>query len=115
MSPRLRRRRLLAAGTMRQWRSRPEINREARQFGAGAQGGVEQAALRARMHHEAKNWLILTDCSNAFNTAKRTAVLTEAATCVPALKLFIAKCYGESSAPVFFQMDSGERLSLIHI
>ena len=42
-------------------------------------GGVEQVALRARMHHEARNWLILTDCSNAFNTVKKTAMLAEAA------------------------------------
>ena len=69
-------------------------------------GGV---ALRARVHHEAKNWLVLTDCSNAFNTVKRTAVLAEATTCVPALAPFVAKRYGERSAPVFFQMDSGER------
>ena len=56
-----------------------------------------------------KNWLILTDCSNAFNTVKRTAMLAEAATCVPALTRFVAKCYGEMSAPVFFQMELGER------
>ena len=31
-------------------------------------GGGKQVALRARVHHEAKNWLILTDCSNAFNS-----------------------------------------------
>ena len=52
------------------------------------------------MHHEVKNWLILTDCSNAFNTVKRTAVLTEAATCLPALTLFVAECCGERPAPV---------------
>ena len=40
---------------------------------------------------------------------KRTAVLAEAATCVPALTPFVAKCYGEMSAPVFFRMESGER------
>ena len=61
-------------------------------------GEVEQVALRARVHHEAKNWLILTDCSNAFNTMKRTAILAEAATCVPALTPFAAKCYDEISA-----------------
>ena len=32
-------RRLLATGTMRQWRPRLEINREARQFGVGVGGG----------------------------------------------------------------------------
>ena len=92
-------RRLLAAGTMRQWRPRlEEINREARQFWVGVRGAVEQVALRARVHHEGKEWLILTDCSNAFNTVKRTAALAEAATCVPALTPFVAKCYGERSA-----------------
>ena len=64
--------------------------------------GGEQVALRARVHHEAKNWLTLTDCSNAFNTVKRTAMLAEAATCVPALTPFVAKCHGEMPAPVFF-------------
>ena len=95
---------------MRQWWPRlEEIIREARQFGVEVRGGVEQVAVRARVHYRAKNWLILTDCSNAFNTVKRTAVLEEAATCVPALTPFVAKCYGERSATVFFQMDSGER------
>ena len=61
---------------------------------------MKKVALRARMHHEVKNWLILTDCSNAFNTVKRTAVLTEAATCLPALTLFVAECCGERPAPV---------------
>ena len=47
-------RRLLTAGTMRQWRPRlEEINREARQIGGGVRGRVEQAALRARVYHEA--------------------------------------------------------------
>ena len=36
-------------------------------------------------------------------------MLAEAATCVPALTPFVAKCYGEMSAPVYFQMESGER------
>ena len=95
---------------MRQWRPRlEEANREAGQFGVGVRGGVEQVALRARVHHEAEKWLILTECSNAFNTVKRTAMLAEAATCVPALTPFAAKSYGELSAPVFFRMESGER------
>ena len=103
-------RRLIAARTMQQWRPRlEEVNHEARQFGVGVRGGVEQVALRARVHHEARNWLILTDCFNAFNTVKWTAMPAEAATCEPALTPFVAKCYGEMSAPVFFQMESGER------
>ena len=36
-------------------------------------------------------------------------MLAEAATCVPAFTPFVAKCYGEMSAHVFFQMESGER------
>ena len=101
---------LLAAGSMRRWRPRlEEINREARQFGVGVRGGAEQVALRARVHHEARNLLILSDCSNAFNTVKRAVVLAEAATCVPALTPFIAKCYRERPDHVLFQMDSGER------
>ena len=101
---------LLAAGTMRQWRPRlAEANCEAKQFGVGVRGGVEQVSLRARVHHKAKHWLILTDCCNAFNTVKRTALLAEAATCVPAFTPFVTTCYGDKSAPVFFQMESGER------
>ena len=61
--------------------------------------------LRAPMHLETKNLVILTDCFNAFNTVKRTAVLMEAATCVPALTPFVTKYYGERSAPVFFQRE----------
>ena len=53
---------------------------------------MEQVALRAPMHLEAKSWLIFTDCSNTLNTVKRTAVLTEAATCAPVLTSFVAKC-----------------------
>ena len=95
---------------MRQWRPRlEEINREARQFGGGVRGKVKQVALRARMHHETLNRLILTDFCNTFNAVKPTVVLTEVATCVPALIPFVAKCYGEYlHPPVLFQMDSGE-------
>ena len=64
------------------------------------------------MHHDAKNRFILTDCSSAFNTVRRTAVVTEAAMCVPALKPFVTKCYGEISAPVSFQIDSREKRKL---
>lgn len=72
---------------MRQWRSRFwEINREARLFEVGVCGGFEQIALRVIVHHEVKNWLILTDYSKAFNTVKRTAVFAEVLTCVPALR-----------------------------
>ena len=60
------------------------------------------------VHHETKNWLILIDCSNAFNTVKYTAVLAEAACCVLALTPLVAKRNGERSAPVFIQMEWGE-------
>ena len=94
---------------MRQWRPRlEEVNREVRQFGVAVPGGVEHVGLRARKLHETGSWLILTDCSNPFNTVKRTAMLAEAANCVPALTPFVAKYYGTRSAGVFFRMDSGE-------
>lgn len=70
---------------------------------------VEKVVLRARVHHEEKHSLILTDCFNTFDKVKRTAVLAEAAICVSALMPFVAKCYGESPAPVLSPMDSGER------
>ena len=102
-------RRLITAGAMRQWWPRlEEVNREVRQFGVTVPGGVEHVSLRARTLHETSNWLVLTDCSNAFNTVKRKAVLAEAAHCVPALTTFVAKCYGTRPADVFFRMDSGE-------
>lgn len=60
------------------------------------------------MYHEAKTWLILTDCPNS--AVKRTAVLAEVAICVPALSRFVDNCSGDISAPpVLFQIDSGER------
>ncbi|CAN0448122.1 unnamed protein product, partial [Laminaria digitata] len=102
-------RKLIPAGAMRQWRSRlEEVLREVRQFGVAVPGGVEHVGLRARTLHETSNWLVLTDCSNAFNAAKRTAVLEEVANCVPALTPLVAKCCGTRPADVFFRMDSGE-------
>ena len=85
-----------------------DVNREVRQFGVAVPGGVEHVGLRARRLHETGNWLVLADCSNAFNTVKRTAVLAEAANRVPALTPFVAKCYGTRPADVFFRVDSGK-------
>ncbi|CAN0057423.1 unnamed protein product [Laminaria digitata] len=86
---------LITAGAMRQWRPRlEEANREVRQYGAAVPGGVEHMGLRARTLHETGNWLVLTDCPNAFNAVKRTAVLQEVANCVPALTPSVTKCYG---------------------
>ncbi|CAN0458038.1 unnamed protein product, partial [Laminaria digitata] len=73
------------------------------QYGAAVPGGVERMGLRARTLYETGNWLVLTDCPNAFNAVKRTAVLKEVANCVPALTPSVAK-----PADVFFRMDSEE-------
>ena len=127
---------LITAGAMRQWQPRlEEVNREVRQFGVAvpgrvehiglrartlhetgnwlvltdcfnAFGGVEHVGFRARMLHETGNWLVLTDCSNAFNSGKRTAVI--AGICVPALTPFVDKCYGTRPADVLFRVDSGK-------
>ena len=64
--------------------------------------------LRARTLHEAVNLLVFTNCSNAFNTVKSTAVLAGVAYCVPALTPLVAQCYGTRPADVLFRMDSGE-------
>ena len=79
-----------------------------RQFGVTVPGGVEHVGLRARMLHETGNCLVRTDCSNAFNTVKRTAVLEEVGNYLPALTPLVAKCYGIRPADVFFRMHSGE-------
>ena len=62
-----------------------EVNREVRQFGVAVPGEAEHVSLRARTLHEAGNWLVTPDCSNAFNTVRKTVVLAEGANCVPAL------------------------------
>ena len=56
-----------------------DINREVRQCGVAVPGGVGYVGLRVRTLHETANWLVITDCSNYFNTVKRTAVLAEVA------------------------------------
>ncbi|CAM9601111.1 unnamed protein product, partial [Laminaria digitata] len=100
---------LITEGAMRQWRpGLEEVNREVRQFGVAVPGGVEHVGLRARTLHETGNWVVLTDCSNAFNTVKRTAVLEVVANCVPALTPLVSKCNGTRQADVFSRMDSGE-------
>ena len=99
---------IITAGAMRQWRPRLWVNGEVKQFGVAVPGGVEHLRLRARTLHETSNWLVITDCSNAFNTVKRTAVLAEVDNCVPALTPVVAKCYGTRPSDVFFRMHSGE-------
>ena len=69
-------RRLIAAGTMREWRPRmEELKLEARQYAVGVSGGVEHVALRALIHHETDNWIIQTDACNAFNSIFRKPML----------------------------------------
>ena len=64
--------------------------------------------LRARTLNETGNWLVISDCSNAFNTVKRTTVIAEVANCVPALTTVVSKCSGTRPSDVFFLIDSGE-------
>ena len=94
---------------MRQWRPRlKEVNREMRQLGVTVPGAAEHVGLRARTLHLTGNWVVLTDCFNGFHDVKRTAVLSEAANCVPALTMFVTKCYGTKTAEVLYRMESGE-------
>ena len=79
-----------------------------RQFGVAIPGGAEHVSLRARTLHETGRWLVITDCSNAFNTVRRKAVLAEVVNRVPALMPVVAKCFGTRLADVSFRMDSGE-------
>ena len=50
-----------------------------RQFGVTVPGGVEHVGLRARTLNETGNWLVVTDCSNAFGTVKMMTVLADVA------------------------------------
>lgn len=66
---------------IRQWRPRlEEVNREVRHFGITVPAGVEHVGLGARTQHDTDNWLVITDCSNAFNTVKRMRLLAEVVT-----------------------------------
>ena len=78
------------------------------QFGVAVPGGVGHVSVRARTLPETSNWLVHTDCSNAFNTVRRTAALAEVVDCVPALAPLVSKCYGTGPANVFCRTDSGE-------
>lgn len=70
---------------------------------------MEQGGLRANKHHPAGHGLILHDCSNAFNTMKRAAVLKEVAVRASHLDPFTAKRCRDKPADMFFQIDLGER------
>ncbi|CAB1109091.1 unnamed protein product [Ectocarpus sp. CCAP 1310/34] len=106
-------RRLIAAGTVREWKPKlEEIFREADQFGVAVAGGVEQVAMDAQLVHQTGHWVVQTDCSNAFNTGKRTAIMAQAAKNVPDLVGYIARCYDEIPAKAIYTMDSGERRTI---
>lgn len=63
---------------------------------------------RGHALHEKENWLIITNCSNGFNTVNRIAVLAEIAPFVWAFSPFEAKFCGKRSASVLFRMNAGE-------
>ena len=72
-------------------------------------GGVEHVALRTQIHHEAGNWIFQTDVSNAFNSVFRKPMLEQVAACTPALTRFVAKCYDERPASVYFPDGLGRK------
>ena len=53
-----------------------------------------QAGLRAKALRQTGHWLILVDCSNAFNFVKRAEVFEEVSRRVPALAPFLVKSFG---------------------
>ena len=81
-------------------------------MGLGYRGGVAHVVLRARIQHEAGNWIIQTNAFNAFNSVQRKPMLEQVVACTPALTGFVAKRYGERPASMFFLMDSGKRTEL---
>lgn len=106
-------RRLIAAGIVREWKPKlEEVFREADQFGVAVAGGVERVAMEAQLVHQTGHWVVQTDCSNAFNTAKRTAIMAQAAKSTPGLVGYIARCYDEVPAKAMYEMDSGERRAI---
>ena len=106
-------RRLIAAGVVREWKPKlEEVFRDADQYGVAVAGGVEKVAMHAQLVHQTGHWVIQTDCSNAFNTAKRTAIMAQAAKSTPDLVEYVARCYDEIPAKAVFEMDSGERRTI---
>ena len=106
-------RRLIAAGIVREWTPKlEEVFREADQFGVAVAGGVERVTMEAQLVHQIGHWVVQTDYSNAFNTAKRTAIMAQAAKSTPDLVGYIVRCYDEIPAKAIYQMDSGERRAI---
>lgn len=64
-------RRMLAASAVRQWRPKLEVNLSERQFSVG----VPRGGFRCKTSHQMGHCLLALDCCNAFNGAKRAAVL----------------------------------------
>ena len=86
-----------------------EVFREEDQFGVAVTGGVERMAMEAQLVHQTGHWVFQTDCSDTFNTAKRTAIVVQSAKSTPGVVGFIARCYDEIPAKAIYEMDSGER------
>ena len=66
-------------------------------------------AMKAQVMHQTGNCIIQTDCTNAFNSVKRTTIMKEAAKSVPELAGFIAKYYDGIPVSAVYEMDSGKR------
>ena len=106
-------RRLFAAGIVREWKPKlEEVFREADQFGVAVAGGVERVAMEAQLVHQTGHWIVQTDCSNACNAAKRTAIMAQAAKSTPGLVGYITRCYDEIPAEAIYKMGSGERRAI---
>ena len=73
-------------------------------------------AMEAQLVHspDCLLWVAQTECSNAFNTAKRTATVSEAAKSAPQVGLvgYIARCYEKIPAKAIYEMDSGEHRTI---
>ena len=62
--------------------------------------------MEAQIVHQTGHWIVATDCSNTFNTAKRTAILAQIAQSIPGLVPYNARCYDEIPAKAIYEMDS---------
>ncbi|CAN0368719.1 unnamed protein product, partial [Scytosiphon promiscuus] len=85
---------------------------KADQFGVAVAGGIERAAIEAQLVHQTGNWVTQTDCSDALNTAKRTAIMAQAVKSLPDLVGYIARCKDKIPAKAVSEMDSGERRTI---
>ena len=65
--------------------------------------------MEVQLVHRNGYWVVQTDCSDAFNTAKRTTIMAQVTKSTPGLVGYIARCYDEIPAKAIYEMDSGER------